>query len=170
MKTLKKNIPDFCSNDINSIYIGQSLFISNSTGSKSRFFDENSFPVGWSTIKNYFQGELCFYAANGKGGEALCSTSNPRSSHSWKGLDVSLSFVCAKKSLFTASYRFLLLKCILLLGEQVEVRLDAFNTLPPRYYTLRRVQCSQNGGIFPEIMEDGCSAVGLCLQLITLVL
>eukprot|EP01048_Picozoa_sp_COSAG05_P012597 COSAG05_NODE_1275_length_5306_cov_1.982719_1_plen_155_part_00 len=82
--------PNYCRNDTDAIYIGQSHHIAYAPHRRNN----NYMPTGFKSVEKLFQGR-CVYTANANGNYALCN--NPGYSHSWKTPATANSgFVCAR--------------------------------------------------------------------------
>ena len=82
--------PNYCRNDANAIYIGQTNHISY----RPHRLNNNYMPTGFKSVENLFQGR-CVYTANANGNYALCNI--PGNSHSWRNpSQADVGFVCAK--------------------------------------------------------------------------
>ena len=69
--------PSYCRNDKKALYMGQYYHLSHRP-----YRNINSwFPSGWSKIRSYFSGGLCFYSGNNRG-NAYCNY--PFNGHAWK--------------------------------------------------------------------------------------
>jgi len=127
--------PNYCKNDVNALYIGQSHHIAY----RPHRFTDKYFPTGWNKIRQKWDG-LCSYTGR-HGTGALCNL--PSNTHSWQHLsDFADTFMCGRVSSFTA-------------------KLGSRNGVPRRRYEFKIVQTDIRSGKFSAAQISECKKFGM---------
>ena len=129
---------NYCKNDKNSLYIGQTHHISYPPHRRNKSF----FPSGWPAIEKKWI-NMCNYAATAQGGgNALCN--RPINSHSWQGTGYNPGFICGRENF-----------------DRFTAKLRARKGIPARNYIFQITKLTGKSGKYADNMIKRCATYGM---------